>query len=61
MPPLLRLSGKQIIALGFVMVLFGFVVPWLMLPGVHILPSSFFLFFLTYAISVTGLILGVVG
>ena len=43
------------------MVLFGFVVPWLMLPGVHILPSSFFLFFLTYAISVTGLILGVVG
>lgn len=61
MPPLLRLSGKQIIFLGFLMVLTGAILPWLMLEGVGILPRTFFLGFLTYALSLTGLILGVVG
>lgn len=61
MPPLLRLSGKQIIALGFVMVLLGAVVPWLMLPRIAVLQPSFWLFFLSYGVSLTGLILGIIG
>lgn len=61
MPPLLRLSGKQIILLGFFLVLAGFILPWLMLPGIDILPRTFFLGFLAYGVSITGLILGIVG
>jgi len=43
------------------MVLFGAVIPWLMLPRVAVLAPSFILFFLSYGVSLTGLILGVVG
>lgn len=59
MPPLLRLSGKQIILLGFVMVLFGFIMPWLMVLG--IVQSTILLGLFTYAISTAGLLLGVIG
>jgi putative Mn2+ efflux pump MntP len=59
MPPLLRLSGKQILVIGFCMVLFGFIMPWLMILGR--IETTFFLAFLTYGVSLTGMILGVVG
>ncbi|MEX2143665.1 MAG: hypothetical protein WD740_03650 [Anaerolineales bacterium] len=59
MPPLLRLSGKQILLIGFIMVLFGFVMPWLMVLGY--IQTTFFIAFLTYGVSLTGMILGVVG
>jgi len=59
MPPLLRLSGKQILIIGFIMVLFGFLMPWLMILGY--VETTFFLSFLTYGVSLTGMILGVVG
>ena len=32
-----------------------------MLPGIDILPRTFFLGFLAYGVSITGLILGIVG
>ena len=53
------LSPWMMIGIGFVLVLFGAVAPFLMV--MKILPSTFFLNFLAYAASVTGLILGVVG
>ncbi len=59
MPPLLRLSGQQIILIGLVMVLFGFVMPWLMVLG--IVESTILLGLFTYAVSTAGLLLGVIG
>jgi hypothetical protein len=53
------LSPGMIIGIGFLLVLFGAVAPFLMV--MKILPSTFFLNFLAYGASVTGLILGVVG
>lgn len=47
------------IGIGFVLVLFGAVAPFLMV--MKILPSTFFLNFLAYAASVSGLILGLTG
>jgi hypothetical protein len=48
-----------LIILGFFMLLFGWVMPLLML--MHVLPSTFFLNFFSYIVSLVGLILGVVG
>ena len=50
---------KKIILLGFFLVLFGFVGPWLMILGY--LKSTLFLNFIIYASSVSGLILGIIG
>lgn len=52
-------SPGMMIGIGFVLVLFGAVAPFLMV--MKILPSTFFLNFLAYAASVLGLILGFVG
>jgi hypothetical protein len=48
-----------LIILGFFLLLFGWVMPLLML--MHVLPSTFFLNFFSYIVSLVGLILGVVG
>ncbi len=53
------LSPWMMIGIGFLLVLFGAVAPFLMV--MKILPSTFFLNFLAYAASLSGLILGVVG
>jgi hypothetical protein len=50
---------KRIILVGFFLVLFGFVGPWLMILG--FVKSTLFLNFLIYASSVSGLILGIIG
>ncbi len=50
---------KKIIAIGFVLVLFGFIGPFLMV--LKILESSFVLNFLSYGASISGLMLGVIG
>jgi hypothetical protein len=47
------------ILVGFFLVLLGLVLAWLLVLG--ILPSTFLLNFLSYAASVTGLFLGLVG
>ena len=49
----------KLIVIGFVLVLMGFVLPFLMV--VRVLESSIFLSFLSYAASVGGLFLGLIG
>jgi hypothetical protein len=48
-----------LILLGFFLLLFGWVMPLLML--MHVLPSTFFLNFFSYIVSLVGLVLGIVG
>jgi hypothetical protein len=48
-----------IFVIGFLLVLFGAVAPFLMVMG--ILPSGFALGFLSYGASITGLLLGLIG
>jgi hypothetical protein len=49
----------RLILIGFVLVLFGFVAPFLMV--IRVVPSSFILNFLSYGASVVGLFLGLIG
>jgi hypothetical protein len=48
-----------LILLGFFLLLFGWIMPLLML--MHVLPSTFFLNFFSYIVSLVGLVLGIVG
>jgi len=50
---------KRLIFIGFLMVLFGFIAPFLMILGVF--ESTFFLNFISYAASVGGLFMGMIG
>lgn len=54
-----RIDGRGIILLGFVLVLLGVVLPFLMV--MHVLEASFPLAFISYAASMGGLILGIIG
>lgn len=50
---------KLLIVIGFFLVLFGFVAPFLIVLGV--LESTFALNFISYAASVGGLFMGIIG
>jgi hypothetical protein len=50
---------RKIIFIGFLMVLFGFLVPFLMV--IKVMEPSYFWGFLSYAVSVAGLFLGIIG
>ncbi|MBU1659941.1 MAG: hypothetical protein KKD28_00535 [Chloroflexi bacterium] len=50
---------KLLIIIGFFLVLFGFVAPFLIILGV--LESTFLLNFVSYAASVGGLFMGIIG
>ncbi|MFO8035330.1 MAG: hypothetical protein R6U57_01700 [Anaerolineales bacterium] len=50
---------KRLIAIGFVLVVLGFVVPFLMV--LKIIVSTFALNFLSYGASISGLLLGILG
>ena len=52
-------NPTRILVIGFFMVLFGFVGPFLMV--LDILPTTFFLSFLSYGSSIGGLFLGIIG
>jgi len=54
-----RLHPGKMIAIGFVLVAFGFIAPLLMV--IDVIEASFFLSFLSHGASVTGLLLGIVG
>jgi hypothetical protein len=54
-----ELQPLELIAVGFFLVLFGCTVPFLMV--VRVIETSFFLSFLSYAASVAGMLLGLVG
>jgi hypothetical protein len=56
---MMRLRPWQIIAIGFVLVLLGFLLPMMM--EVNVLRKSLWLSFVSYGASVAGLLLGVVG
>ncbi|MCL4257928.1 MAG: hypothetical protein KJZ53_05280 [Anaerolineales bacterium] len=56
---MLRLSAKQYLIYGFLMVLFGFIMPWLFI--LRIVQINFFLAFLSYAVSWAGLLFGIIG
>ncbi len=53
------IRGEYLISIGFVMVLLGAILPFLMV--MQILTSTIFLNFFSYALSVGGLILGIMG
>jgi hypothetical protein len=56
---MLRIPPWGLILIGFLLVLAGMVLPFLMVMG--LVPSTFFLNFFSYGASFTGLILGVIG
>ena len=56
---MIRTHPKTIIVIGFFLVLLGFVVPFLMV--LQIIKAGFLLSFLSFAASISGLFLGVIG
>jgi vacuolar-type H+-ATPase subunit I/STV1 len=54
-----RMNPRTMILLGFILVLFGFIVPFLMV--IQIIEAGFFLSFLSYGASMAGLFLGLIG
>ena len=53
------LPPKKIILIGFLLVLLGAVIPWLII--LRVIPSTFFLNFFAYAASISGLFMGIIG
>jgi hypothetical protein len=56
---MIRLPPWSLIVIGFLLSLTGAVLPLLIV--VHIVPSTFFLNFLSYGASITGVFLGLIG
>lgn len=56
---MIRAHPNRIVILGFFLVLLGFVVPFLMV--LQIIQAGFLLSFLSYAASIAGLFLGIIG
>ena len=54
-----RIGPVQMMVIGFFLVLFGFVAPFLMMEG--FIASSMWLSFVSHAASVSGLFLGIIG
>lgn len=53
------LRPKTLILVGLVLVVIGFVLPFLMV--IQVVESTFFLNFVSYAASVVGMVLGMIG
>lgn len=56
---IIRKDPRLILVIGFVLVLTGAVLPWLMV--MQVIPSTFFLNFFSFGCTVAGLMLGIVG
>jgi hypothetical protein len=56
---MIEIHPRNVILLGFVLVLFGFVAPLLMV--IRVIQPSYVLSFLSYAASFVGLLLGLIG
>lgn len=56
---MIPLQPKKLIAIGFVLVMFGFLVPVLMV--IKVIEAGYILGFLSYGASVSGLLLGIIG
>ena len=57
--PQLNLSPKILILIGFVLVLAGAVIPWLIV--LRVIPSTMFLNFFAFTASMVGIFLGMIG
>jgi len=55
----MHLSPVQLILIGFILVMLGMILPFLML--VHVIESTLFMNFFSYTASVIGLFLGIIG
>lgn len=53
------MSPSGLIFVGFLLALMGVVLPFLMV--IHLIPSTFFLNFFSYGVSLAGLFLGIIG
>ncbi len=53
------MESRNLMLIGFLLLLLGFVLPFLML--LHYIPSTFFLNFFAYGASMVGLLLGFIG
>ena len=56
---MIHLDARVILAIGFILVMLGFILP--LLEVLHILESTFLLNFFAYGASVSGVFLGVIG
>jgi hypothetical protein len=56
---LIRKDPRWILVIGFVLVLIGAVLPWLMV--MQVIRSTFFINFFSFGCTVAGLLLGIVG
>ena len=56
---MIRLHPRNLLIIGFFLVLFGFVAPFLMV--MRVVESTFWLNFLAYGASTMGMILGFIG
>jgi CDP-diglyceride synthetase len=55
----MRIQPKKLLGVGFILVLSGAVIPFLIL--IRLLPSTYFLNFFSFGASILGLFLGVIG
>lgn len=56
---MIRVPPWGLILIGFLLVVLGMVLPFLMV--IRMIPSTFFLNFFSYGISLIGLFLGIIG
>ncbi|MDQ2690403.1 MAG: hypothetical protein M3Y68_00040 [Chloroflexota bacterium] len=56
---MIRVRPWVLILIGFVLVVIGVAVPFLIV--IRVIPSTFFLNFFSYGASLTGLFLGIIG
>jgi hypothetical protein len=56
---MLRLGPNRLIWIGFALLLLGVIIPFLMI--INVFKSTFLLNFLSYFISLAGLIIGLIG
>ena len=56
---MIRVPPWGLILIGFVLIIIGVVMPFLMV--IRLVPSTFFLNFFSYGASLTGLFLGIIG
>jgi hypothetical protein len=56
---MIHVDARTLIAIGFVLVMLGFILP--LLEVLHIMESTFFLNFFAYTASISGVFLGVIG
>ncbi|MBN2548741.1 MAG: hypothetical protein JXB15_06270 [Anaerolineales bacterium] len=59
MDRLRNMDPRKMIAMGFVMVLIGWVLPLLMV--IKVIEAGFFLSFFSYTVSLMGLFFGIIG